>query len=300
MAETLGFIGLGNMGTPMAGRLIDAGYELVVHDARPEAIAAFEARGARRAGSPAEVGAAASVVLISLPTPAIVEAVVLGEGGLIEGTAVRTVVDLSTTGPRMAARIGAALDDRGMVWVDSPVSGGAGGAKAGTLAVMVAGPPETCDQLIPVLKVIGKIFRVGERAGMGQTMKLVNNLLSAASMAISAEAVVMGVKAGLDPDTVIDVVNAGSGRSSSTLDKFPRSILPRTFDYGFATGLMYKDVKLCLDEAEAMGLSLWTANTVRQVWFQALNELGADSDFTALIQVAERAAAVEVRGKAAK
>lgn len=252
------------------------------------------------ASTPAEVGSICDLVLLSLPTPSIVETVVLGANGVAEGGKVKTLVDLSTTGPRTSAKIASDLEARGMLWIDSPVSGGVGGAKAGTLAVMVSGPKNVCDELMPMLKVIGKYFYVGDRPGMGQTMKLVNNLLSGAAMAISAEGVVMGVKAGLDPDTIVDVVNAGSGRSSATLDKFPRSVLPRTFDYGFATGLMYKDLKLCLDEAEALGLSLWTANAVRQVWFKAINELGADSDFTRVIEVAERGAGVEVRGKNAK
>src|SRR5260370_803170 len=118
---------------------------------------------------------------------------------------------------------------------------------------------------------------------MGQTMKLANNLLSATAMAISSEAIVMGVKAGLDPQVMVEVINSGSGRNTATQDKFPRSVLPRSFDYGFATGLMYKDVKLCLEEAEALGVQMWVGAAVRQLWQFANSELGPGSDFTAIV-----------------
>ena len=129
--------------------------------------------------------------------------------------------------------------------LDSPVSGGVGGAEKGTLAVMVSGPRADFEAVKPALDVIGKVFFIGEKPGSAQTMKLANNLLSATAMVATSEAVVMGVKAGLDPDVMIDVINAGSGMNTASRDKFPRSILPRSFDFGFATGLMVKDVRLC-------------------------------------------------------
>ena len=131
------------------------------------------------------------------------------------------------------------------------------------------GPKDRHDALLPALQAIGKVFYLGEKPGLGQMMKLANNLLSATAMAISCEAMVMGVKAGLDPRVMVDVINAGSGRNSATQEKFPRSILPRTFDYGFATGLMYKDVKLCLEEAQALGVPMWVASAVQQLWLVA-------------------------------
>ncbi len=251
MRDTLGFIGLGNMGGPIAARLQDAGWPLVVYDTRPEALAPLAARGARRASSPADVASQAETVLMSLPTPEIVEAVALGPGGLSAGTKVKRVVDLSTIGPRMAQTIGLALARKGIALVDAPVSGGVAGARAGTLAVMAACERGVFDDLEPMLKIIGRPFHVGTRPGLGQTMKLVNNLLSGAALAITSEAVVMGVKAGLEPDVMIDVLNAASGRNSATQDKFPRAILPRRFDAGFSTGLMYKDLKLFMEEAES-------------------------------------------------
>jgi 3-hydroxyisobutyrate dehydrogenase-like beta-hydroxyacid dehydrogenase len=295
-AKDLGFIGLGNMGAPMAGRLVDAGYNLTVFDTRAAALQPFTARGATAAASPAAVASAVDTVLVSLPTPAIVRAVALGENGVASGTRVKTFVDLSTTGPRAAQEIAAELAARNIVAVDSPVSGGVSGAQKGTLAVMVSGPKDRHDALKPALEVIGKVFYLGEKPGLGQMMKLANNLLSATAMAISCEAIVMGVKAGLDPKVMVDVINAGSGRNSATQEKFPRSILPRTFDYGFATGLMYKDVKLCLEEAQALGVPMWVASAVQQLWLLANNELGPDSDFTRIIQCLEGWAGVEVKG----
>jgi len=300
MDKHLGFIGLGNMGVPMASRLVDAGYRLTVFDVRREAVDALRAKGAQAAASPAEVASATETVLLSLPTPAIVREVALGVNGVIGGKSVKTMLDLSTTGARTAREIAAALGAKGITAVDSPVSGGVAGAIKGTLAVMVACPRVLFADLEPMLKHIGKVFFIGEQPGMGQTMKLANNLLSATALAATSEAIVFGVKAGLDPAIMVDVINAGSGRNSASQDKFPRSILPRTFDFGFTTGLMYKDLKLCLEEAEAAGVPMWVASAVRQLWFHAHEEIGPDKDFTTIVQVVERWAGVEVKGSARK
>jgi 3-hydroxyisobutyrate dehydrogenase-like beta-hydroxyacid dehydrogenase len=291
MGETIGFIGLGNMGTPMANRLLDAGYRLVVFDTRDEVVAPFVGRGAKRTLSAADAGSEAATVLVSLPSPDVVQKVV---AEVAQGTAVRTVVDLSTTGPRVAAAIGAELKGRGLTFVDCPVSGGVGGAKAGTLAVMISCPRTTFDRLKPMLNHIGKVFFIGEAPGAAQMMKLCNNLMSAAAMAISAEAITAGVKAGIDPAVMVDVINVSSGMNTATTQKFPKSILNRRFDYGFATGLMFKDVRLCLEEAEGMGLDLKTAQAVRSVWQKVMDELGPDSDFTRIIEVIEKPAGVTV------
>lgn len=295
MPEHLGFIGIGRMGGPMAGRLLDAGYRLTLFDTSADALKALAARGAEVARSARDVASAVETVLVSLPTPDIVRAVALGAGGIAEGSRVKTFVDLSTTGPRMAAEIAEGLGQRGIAAVDSPVSGGVGGAQKGTLAVMAACPHALFERLEPVLRVLGKVFYIGARPGMGQTMKLANNLMSAAAMAISCEAIVMGVKAGLDPQVMVDVINAGSGRNTATQDKFPKSILPRTFDYGFATGLMYKDVRLALEEAEALQVPMWVGSAVRQLWQFANAQNGPASDFTTIIRCIEEWAGVEVK-----
>ena len=290
----VGFIGLGRMGLPMASHLVEAGYQLTVYDVRRESCAALEAKGARYAASPAAVGAAVDTVLLSLPTPPIVREVAFA---VASGGKVKTVIDLSTTGATMAREIAAALAPKGITAVDSPVSGGVSGAVKATLAVMVACPKALFADLEPMLKHIGKVFFIGERPGMGQTMKLCNNLLSATAVAATSEAIVFGVKAGLDPTIMVDVINAGSGRNTASQDKFPKSILPRSFDFGFAMGLMYKDVKLCLEEAEAAGAPMRIASAVRELWQLANEEIGPDKDFTEVIKVLERRAGVEVKGR---
>lgn len=297
MTKQIGFIGLGRMGVPMASRLIDAGYQLTVYDVRKECVDALVAKGARAAASPAAVASAVDTVLLSLPDPPIVRNVALGADGVIAGSKVRTMVDLSTTGATAAREIAAALAEKGITAVDSPVSGGVAGAIAGTLAVMVACPQALFADLQPMLAVFGKVFFIGERPGMGQTMKLANNLLSATATAATAEAIVFGVKSGLDPTVMCDVINAGSGRNTASQDKFPRQVLTRKFNQGFATGLMYKDVRLCLEEAEAAGVPMTVSTGVRELWARANDELGAGSDMTAIVQLLERATGVEVKGK---
>jgi 3-hydroxyisobutyrate dehydrogenase-like beta-hydroxyacid dehydrogenase len=196
----------------------------------------------------------------------------------------------------MAGRVSKGLEGRGIAWIDAPVSGGIAGAKGGTLAVMASGPKEAFARVEPLLKVFGKVFFVGEKAGLGQVAKLANNLLAAAALAVSSEAMVMGVKAGIDPKVLLDIINAGSGRNSATQDKFPRSVLPRTFDFGFATGLSYKDVRLCIDEAESMGVPMVVGAAVRQMLAVTNAKYGAASDFTSMTRVIEEWAGVEVRG----
>jgi 3-hydroxyisobutyrate dehydrogenase-like beta-hydroxyacid dehydrogenase len=160
---------------------------------------------------------------------------------------------------------------------------------------MVSGPREQAMALQPVLSVIGKFFFIGEQPGAGQTMKLCNNVLSATAMAATSEAIVTGVKAGLDPRIMLDVINAGSGRNTATETKFPKNIVPRTFDLGFTNGLMMKDVKLFLSEAEALGVPVEVANAVARLLQQACSEIGADADLTTIVQPIERRAGAQVK-----
>ena len=293
----IGFIGLGKMGFPMARRLIEAGHQLVVFDQRKEAVDKLVALGAQAASSPKEVANRAETVMASLPSLQASLDMASGKDGVIEGKRVKRFVDLSTVGSQMAVRICDLLAKRNLVQLDSPVSGGVGGAEKGTLAVMVSGPRADFEAVKPALEVIGKVFFIGEKPGSAQTMKLANNLLSATAVVATSEAVVMGVKAGLDPAVMIDVINAGSGMNTASRDKFPRSILPRTFDFGFATGLMVKDVRLCLEEAKSLGLSMEVAEAVGRLWEVVIREMGAESDFTSAIKPIERTAGVVVGGK---
>jgi len=290
----IGFIGLGNMGQPMARRLIEAGHKLVVYDTRNDAVAPFIAMGAQVASSPADVADRVETVMASLPALQISEKVAIGEGGVIHGKRIRRFIDLSTTGSRVATKIAAARAKKHIVQIDSPVSGGVGGATKGTLAVMVSGPKAEVDLVKDVLAVFGKVFVIGEKPGMAQTMKLANNFLSATAMAATSEAVAMGVKAGLDPAVMIDVINAGSGRTTASDGKFPQAILPRTFNYGFATALMLKDVRLCFDEAKALNVPSAVMNAVLGQWETTNAEYGGDSDFTAIIKMIEKRAGVIV------
>jgi len=292
----IGFIGLGKMGFPMARRLIEAGHRLVVFDTRKDAVDRLVALGAQAASSPKDVADRVETVLASLPSLSASLEVATGAGGVNEGSRVRRFVDLSTVGSQMAVRIHDLLGKRNIVQLDSPVSGGVGGAEKGTLAVMVSGPRAEFDAIRPVLDVIGKVFFIGEKPGAAQTMKLANNFLSATAMVATSEAVVMGVKAGLDPTVMVEVINAGSGMNTASRDKFPRAILPRSFDFGFATGLMVKDVRLCLEEMRSLGLSMEVAEAVGRLWEVVIRDMGAESDFTSAIQPIERAAGVVVGG----
>jgi 3-hydroxyisobutyrate dehydrogenase-like beta-hydroxyacid dehydrogenase len=294
--QVLGFVGLGRMGGPMSLRLIDAGYSLWVYDTDAAAMKPLVARGAKAATSPADVAAHAEIVLVSLPTPPIVQAVALGEQGIAHGSAVRTMIDLSTTGPGMAKTVAEGLAARKIGWVDAPVSGGVAGAKGGTLAVMVSCPKATYQTIEPVLKVFGKLFFTGEKPGLAQTAKLANNLLAAAALVVSSEAIAMGVKAGLDPKVLVDIINVSSGRNSATQDKFPKAVLTRTFDFGFATGLSYKDVRLCVDEAESLGVPMVVGAAVREMLAITNAKFGPASDFTSIARVVEEWAGVEIRG----
>ena len=291
----IGFIGVGRMGFHMARRLVEAGHRLIVYDTRPEAVDALVRRGAEAAASPRAVADQMETVMASLPTPDIVLKVATGDDGVIHGKAVRCFVDLSTTGSRMAVRVHDALKARNIVQIDSPVSGGVGGAEKGTLAVMMSGPRAECDRLMPVMSVIGKPFFIGEKAGMGQTMKLANNMLSATAMAATSEAMVMGVKAGLDPRIMLDVINSGTGRNTATEDKFPKRVLPGTFNLGFTSGLMMKDVGLALSEAKVLGVPMDIAEAVARALKLACEEVGPDKDVTTVVQPIERRAGVEVR-----
>jgi len=285
------------MGGPMVRRLINAGYSVTIFDTSDAATSPLVALGAKRVDSPAAVASAAEIVIGSLPTPPIVEAVALGPNGVIEGSMVRIFIDVSTTGSVYAKKVAAGLGRKGITGVDAPVSGGIKGAENGTLAVMVSCSDEIYAQVQPILAVIGKLFHVGKSPGQGQTMKLLNNLLSATAMAASSEVMVTGVKAGLDPQMIVDVINAGSGRNSATQDKIPRCVIPRTFDFGFALALLNKDIRLCLEEADSMGVPMIVGNAVRQLLSITAASEGPNADMTEIVKAVEKWGGVEVGSK---
>ena len=289
---SIGFLGLGRMGGPMASRLVGHA-ELVVHDASSEAVDALVAQGAQAAGSARELGEQCEIVFLSLPTPAIVREAVLGAEGVAAGDTVKLICDLSTSGPGLAQELDAALRERNITSLDAPVSGGIKGAREGTLAIMAGGPEAAWETARPLLEHIGKPFYMGATPGAGQTMKLVNNLLSLTAIAVTAEGMALGIKAGLDPARMIEVLNSGTGANSATRDKWPRAVLPRSFDFGFAAALSLKDTKLLLDEAAAMGVPTPIGAVVEDLLNRTLATYGADADFTEIAKVVEQAAGLD-------
>ena len=285
MGERIGFIGVGRMGSGMVGRLLAAGHAVTVHDPNGAALAAAVGKGACAAGSAAEVAAAAPIVMASVPTPAIARATAAALAG---APGLEVFVDLSTSGPQAAQAIAAQLGARGVAAVDAPVSGGVTGAASGKLAIMASGPAAAVQRVRPLLAELGRVFVVGERPGLGQTVKLANNRMSAASLAIAAEALAMGAKAGVDPAVMLEILNASSGRNSATQDKIPRHVLNRRFDFGFANALSFKDVRLCLDEAEALGVPMVVGAAVRQMLSITHNVCGPDADCTEMVRVVEQ------------
>ena len=288
-----GFIGLGRMGGAMARRLLDAGHQVTVYDPSAAAAQALAAHGATIAPSALGVAEAAPVVFLSLPNPQIVTEVVLGAQGIRAGKRLEVCVDLSTSGPDTAVKLASGLAERNIASLEAPVSGGIKGAREGTLSLMVAGPPAVWERIQPLLQVFGKPFFMGANPGAGQTMKLVNNLLGACAIAITAEGMTLGAKAGLDPARMIEVLNVSSGRSSATQDKWPRAVLPRTFDFGFASGLCLKDVRLCLAAAESLGVPLGVGSAVCDLLQRTVTDLGPDADFTAMAKTVEAAAGLD-------
>jgi 3-hydroxyisobutyrate dehydrogenase-like beta-hydroxyacid dehydrogenase len=292
---TLGFVGVGRMGGPMTERLLAVGYHVIVYDKSQEAMARLADKGARPAPSAKAVADQCEIVLTSLPTPDILQTVMLGPDGVSSGSKVKTVIDLSTSGPKAAALVAQGLAEKGVDWVDSPVSGGVKRAEAGNLAVMISCKPGKQAEVEPILGNFGKIFYVGPRPGAAQVAKLANNILAAGVMVMTSEVMAMGVKSGLDPSTLLQIIQTGSGANTAAGDKFPRCVLTGAFDFGFAVGLSYKDVRLCVDEAEALGVPMVAGAAVRQMLAITNAKFGADSDFTNIAKVVEEWAGVQSR-----
>ncbi len=294
----LGFLGLGQMGGAIAERLLGEGTRLHVYDPSAAALARFRDLGAVGHASPEAVAAAAQIVFACLPDPKISDKV--ADGLCASPGALRIYVEMSTIGRQTVIDIAERLGKRGVTVVDCPVSGGPAGARAGTLATMAAGPRAALDELRPLLARIGSSpFEIGETPGLGQMMKLVNNLMAIANQTIAFEALVLGAKGGLDADLMVEVVNKSTGRSVATETIVPAAILTRSFDFGARLAVPYKDLALGLAEAEALGVPMWTTETARQVWRFALGQGMGGEDYSALIRLMEGWAGAEVRGSKA-
>ena len=285
--EAVGVVGLGNMGGALAANLVAAGHAVVAHDALgPERAPA----GSTYVPSVADVARRAGVVVLSLPDGPASEQVA---GAIADGADRRTthVVDTSTIGVDAARAVAARLAERGVAYVDAPVSGGVAGARARTLAVMYAGPDAACARVEPVLRALsGRRHRVGDRPGLGQAMKLANNFLSATALAATSEALAFGRAAGLDMATMLEVLNAASGRSAATSDKFPDHVLTGRYAAGFTSSLMRKDVALYLRAVEGHGGPSAIGAVTASVW-ERFAEVAPGADFTRIYPFVEAQAA---------
>jgi 3-hydroxyisobutyrate dehydrogenase len=271
-------IGLGNMGQPMAACLARAGFQVIGYDASPDACAKFSAAGGKVAPSAADAVSKAAVVVTLLPDGKIVRKAVEGiRPHLATGT---VVIDMSSSAPVGTKQLGEELIASGFEFIDAPVSGGVKRATDGTLAIMVGGDIRTLEKARPVLDAMGKsIFHAGP-LGAGHAAKALNNYVSAAGLAAAVEAVAIGKKFGIEPDVLVDVLNASTGRNNSTENKIKQFVIPEKFTSGFSLSLMAKDIRTAQELAEQIGVIAPLAEEVSELWDNALDKLGPSADHT--------------------
>lgn len=266
----VGLIGVGNMGQPMALRLIEQGVDLTVCDRNPAALAPLRELGAKVAANALELANTCALIIASMPSREASLTVALGDQGIAQGSAVRVYVETSTLGSETIDRIAQGLKARGIGVIDAPISGGPPGARAGTLAVLASGSEQDFDFARPVLEhLAGKLMYLGAKPGISQVAKIINNHVSAAGRMAVFEGLAMGVKAGLDPKVLNDVLNAGSGRNYTTTHKVPAAILSGTFKYNGPLSIGLKDEALVLEEAERHGAALWLAPRILELYREA-------------------------------
>ncbi len=295
-ADTVGFIGVGTMGQPMARCLDAAGFALVVYDIDRAAADAFANEiGATVAPTPKDAAEAANVVVTMLPSGADVRAVALGMDGLADGFARGSIlIDMSSSEPSGTEALAADLAGRGIDMIDAPVSGGRAKAVDGTLTLIVGGDDAVIDRCQPVLEAMGDaIFRTG-RVGSGHAIKALNNLLNAIGLLAGAEALLIGKRFGLDPNIVVDVINASTGMNHATKNKFKQRVFSRTFDSGFGLDLMVKDLDIALGLARETRTPVPFAAQAREIWAAAGLNLGPGQDHTDLVRWLEQTAKTEL------
>jgi len=301
MAPSVGFIGVGNMGNPMAGNVLKAGFPMLVFDLNPKAMENLIQGGARRARSAQEVVEGSEIVLTSLPASPDVEAMYLEPGGLVERAKPGTIlVDLSSVLPSTPRKIEPKAKARGVHFLESPVSGGVTGARAATLALMVGGDAAVLERARPVLLSMGpNVFHVGP-VGAGNIIKAINNMMACVNGLAMMEGLAVGVKAGLDPMTVYEVVKASSG-GSKALERIPRAIVPREFEPGFKVSLMNKDLETFTTVAKELHVPVSFVNVAQRYEQMALAAGLGEQDTTVVMTVIERLAAIQTpRGEAGK
>lgn len=289
----IGYLGIGNMGRPMATRLLEAGHDVDVFDVREDAVRELVARHAGRATSPKDLGNRCEVVVVSLPTLDAFRETVTGEHGVLAGAAVRTLVNTCTVGTRFSDEIQEACAARGVVLIDCPISGGPAAAAAGALAVMVSGDADTITRLDEVFRSWGRTVVVaGDRPGAAQVLKLTNNILFAVSLVASSEALVMGAKGGLSSEAMLEVINNGSGRNFATLSVFPKAVVPRTFDFGATFDTLMKDVDLAIEQGETLGVPMWVCQAARHVLKHRMFQGHGRDDLSRVIEIVEEGAGI--------
>lgn len=296
MERQIGFIGLGMMGGPMSKRLYEAGYKVVGYDISPAACEMAGKNGIEIASSPKTVAEQCNVIISMLTNSEIVEKVVLGPNGIMGSASDEaTLLDMTSAYPMSTLKIGKELKKKNINMLDAPVSGGVVGAERGTLSIIVGGDPTVFDQCRPILEILGKnIFYMGP-LGSGHTMKAINNFLSACSVVATAEAVTLAAKAGLEPQKVVDVLQVSTGRNYATEWKFPKFVLPRTFDDGFRLELLSKDLDIMTRLARELHVPTFTAHTVQQIYNFALGHGFAEKGHTSVVQLMEEWAGIEIQ-----
>jgi 3-hydroxyisobutyrate dehydrogenase-like beta-hydroxyacid dehydrogenase len=290
---SVGFIGVGAIGRPMAERMLRH-FPLTICDSDVAARSHFVGK-APLVSSARELAEVADIVFACLPSLESYRAVVLAPGGLSAGGRMQFFIHVGTTGTELVRDIDAALVDRGVGMLDAPVSGGAPRARLGDLMVMASGRRDIFELVEPMIRCYASsVIYLGAAPGLAQTMKLINNVLSAANLAVAAEVLTFGAKVGLDPAQMLEVLNGGTGQNSATLTKIPHHILPRTFDYGGRLQIVVKDLAMCVSEADRMGLHLPFSELIAATYRAAIAQEGPNADMTTVIRQMERAAGVEV------
>jgi 3-hydroxyisobutyrate dehydrogenase len=278
--SVIGFVGLGNMGLPMAGRLVAAGYTVRGYDID----AAARERFPGAVGSLTEVAASAAAVILMLPDSAVVRSVLLDDGLLARMRPGTVLVDMSSSEPVRTRELAEVAAEHDVPMVDAPVSGGVRGAVAGTLMIMAGGPAEQVAAVRGALEVLGKkVLHVGP-AGAGHALKALNNLLSATHLLVSSEAMLVGQEFGLDAEIMLEAINGASGSSASTVTKWPRFMLGRGFDSGFTVRLMLKDMRIAMGLAGATGCPARLGAAAVELWAEAAERLPADADHTEILR----------------
>ncbi|QEY63066.1 NAD(P)-dependent oxidoreductase [Metapseudomonas lalkuanensis] len=292
----LGWIGLGQMGAPMAERLLGEEVNLHVFDLDPEVMGAFVDKGAVAHASPQAVADAAEIVFACLPDPSVSERVAFGPDGVATGRKIRLYVETSTIGNGCIQAIGIELAKSGIVTIDGPISGGAPAAREGRLTMMVSGDPDAVAEVTPWLSRIGRqVTCLGPRLGQAQIMKLVNNMVMAANMVVASEGLSLGSKAGLDVVAMMEVLMTSTGSSRALTEILVRALHPGTDDFGAHLSIVQKDVSLGISEATALGISLPALDAVRGVWTAAAAGDLARQDLTCILRYIEQQAGTEVR-----